>query len=142
MNKNRFLTQIRFHEGVRNKVYKDHLGIETIGVGRNLVDRGLSDDEINYLLENDIKIITDELDKSFSWWTDLDEVRQRVLCDLAFNLGLPRLHGFAKMLDALKRRDYYTSADELLDSKYAKQVGQRAERLADMLRTGVDSTDF
>ena len=84
MNKNRFISQIRFHEGVESKVYKDHLGIETIGVGRNLKDRGLSEDEIDYLLTNDITIIENELDKSFPWWRDLDEVRQRALADLAF----------------------------------------------------------
>ena len=57
MNKNRFIKQMSFHEGVKNKVYKDHLGIETIGVGRNLVDRGLSDEEVDYLLGNDITIV-------------------------------------------------------------------------------------
>ena len=142
MNKNRFIKQMRFHEGVRNKVYKDHLGIETIGVGRNLVDRGLSDEEVDYLLSNDITIVENELDNGLSWWRDLDEVRQRALADLAFNMGLPRLHGFVKMLDALQRRDYHAAADELLDSKYAKQVGERSNRVADMIRTGADSTDF
>ncbi len=142
MNKNRFIKQMRFHEGVRNKVYKDHLGIETIGVGRNLVDRGLSDEEVDYLLTNDITIVENELDNGLSWWRDLDEVRQRALADLAFNMGLPRLHGFVKMLDALQRRDYHAAADELLDSKYAKQVGERSNRVAEMIRTGADSTDF
>ena len=142
MNKNRFIKQMRFHEGVRNKVYKDHLGIETIGVGRNLVDRGLSDEEVDYLLTNDITIVENELDNGLSWWRDLDEVRQRALADLAFNMGLPRLHGFVKMLDALQRRDYHAAADELLDSKYAKQVGERSNRVSEMIRTGADSTDF
>ena len=142
MNKNRFIKQMRFHEGVRNKVYKDHLGIETVGVGRNLVDRGLSDEEVDYLLGNDITIVENELDNGLSWWRDLDEVRQRALADLAFNMGLPRLHGFVKMLDALQRRDYHAAADELLDSKYAKQVGERSNRVAEMIRTGADSTDF
>ena len=142
MNKNRVIKQMRFHEGVKNKVYKDHLGIETIGVGRNLVDRGLSDEEVDYLLGNDITIVENELDNGLSWWRDLDEVRQRALADLAFNMGLPRLHGFVKMLDGLQRRDYHAAADELLDSKYAKQVGARSERVAQMIRTGEDSADF
>jgi len=142
MNKNRFIKQMRFHEGVKNKVYKDHLGIETIGVGRNLVDRGLSDEEVDYLLGNDITIVENELDNGLSWWRDLDEVRQRALADLAFNMGLPRLHGFVKMLDGLQRRDYHAAADELLDSKYAKQVGARSERVANMIRTGEDSAEF
>ena len=57
-------------------------------------------------------------------------------------MGLSRLHGFVKFLDALKRRDYHTAADELLDSKYARQVGQRSQRIAQMVRTGEDSMDF
>ena len=114
----------------------------TIAVGRNLEDRGLSEDEIDYLLANDIQIVDNELDYGFSWWRDLDEVRQRALADLAFNMGLPSLHGFVKMLDGLQRRDYHAAADELLDSKYAKQVGARSERVALMIRTGEDSTDF
>ena len=141
LNINRFVSQLRFHEGVRNQVYKDHLGIETIGVGRNLVDRGLSDQEVDYLLQNDIKIVEEELDRSLPWWRDMSEVRQRALADLVFNMGLPRLHGFVKMLDGLQRRDYQTAADELLDSNYAKQVGARSIRVAEMIRTGDDSED-
>ena len=142
MNKNRFIKQIRFHEGVHNKVYLDTLGIETIGVGRNLKDRGLSDDEVDYLLSNDIDIVEAELDKELPWWRDLDEVRARCLADLVFNMGMPRLHGFVKALDALKRRDYQTSADEFADSRWFKQVGQRGGRIVEMIRTGIDSDDF
>lgn len=142
MNINRFVTQLRFHEGVKNLVYKDHLGIETIGVGRNLRERGLSDEEVDYLLQNDIKIVEDELDKTLPWWRDMSEVRQRALADLVFNMGMPRLHGFVKTLDALQRRDYQTAAEELLDSKYARQVGARAVRVAEMIRTGDDSEEF
>ena len=142
MNNNRFITQLRFHEGVKNQVYKDHLGIETIGVGRNLKDRGLSDDEVDMLLANDIAIVEEELDKQLPWWRDLSEVRQRAIADLVFNMGMPRLHGFVKTLDALQRRDYQTAADELLNSKYANQVGARAIRIAEMIRSGLDSEDF
>ena len=142
MNNNRFITQLRFHEGVKNQVYKDHLGIETIGVGRNLKDRGLSDEEVDMLLADDIAIVEEELDKQLPWWRDLSEVRQRAIADLVFNMGMPRLHGFVKTLDALQRRDYQTAADELLNSKYANQVGARAIRIAEMIRSGLDSEDF
>ena len=64
------------------------------------------------------------------------------MADLAFNMGLPRFHGFVKMLSALQRSDYHAAADELLDSKYAKQVVERSNRVAEMIRTGADSTDF
>ena len=142
MNLSRLTDQLRFHEGVRNKVYKDHLGIETIGVGRNLVDRGLSDHEINVLLANDINICTEELDKKLSWWKDLDDVRQRCMVDLVFNLGMPRFMQFVKTINHLKNNRFEEASIELLDSNYARQVGARAERIAEMIKTGVDSEDF
>ena len=119
-------------------VYNDSEGIPTIGVGRNLRDRGLSDDEIDYLLSNDIDIVVDELDKVMPWWKDLDEVRQRVLCDLVFNLGMPRFSGFKKSISYMKQQMWDQAADELLDSKWARQVGRRAQTLSEMMRTGND----
>ena len=98
--------QIRLHEGVEKKVYLDTEGIETIGVGRNLRDRGLSEDEIDLLLDNDIAICEEELLNNFEWYAELDEVRKRVLIDMAFNLGMPKLKQFAKMLDAIENKDW------------------------------------
>ena len=138
MDRNRLIDQLRIHEGVEKTVYNDSEGIPTIGVGRNLRDRGLSDDEIDYLLSNDIDIVVDELDKVMPWWKDLDEVRQRVLCDLVFNLGMPRFSGFKKSISYMKQQMWDQAADELLDSKWARQVGRRAETLSEMMRTGND----
>ena len=136
MDRNRLIDQLRIHEGVEKTVYNDSEGIPTIGVGRNLRDRGLSDDEIDYLLSNDIDIVVDELDKVMPWWKDLDEVRQRVLCDLVFNLGMPRFSGFKKSISYMKQQMWDQAADELLDSKWARQVGRRAQTLSEMMRTG------
>jgi|TARA_R100001510_G_scaffold52514_1_gene53287 lysozyme len=138
MNRDRLIDQLRLHEGVEKTVYDDSEGIPTIGVGRNLRDRGLSDDEIDYLLSNDIDIVVRELDNVMPWWKDLDEVRQRVLCDLVFNLGMPRFSGFKKSISYMKQQMWDQAADELLDSKWARQVGRRAERLSEMMRTGND----
>ena len=138
MDRNRLIDQLRIHEGVEKTVYNDSEGIPTIGVGRNLRDRGLSDDEIDYLLSNDIDIVVDELDKVMPWWKDLDEVRQRVLCDLVFNLGMPRFSGFKKSISYMKQQMWDQAADELLDSKWARQVGRRAQALSEMMRTGND----
>ena len=138
MDRNRLIDQLRIHEGVEKTVYNDSEGIPTIGVGRNLRDRGLSDDEIDYLLSNDIDIVVDELDKGMPWWKDLDEVRQRVLCDLVFNLGMPRFSGFKKSISYMKQQMWDQAADELLDSKWARQVGRRAQTLSEMMRTGND----
>ena len=138
MNRDRLIDQLRLHEGVEKTVYNDSEGIPTIGVGRNLRDRGLSDDEIDYLLSNDIDIVVRELDNVMPWWKDLDEVRQRVLCDLVFNLGMPRFSGFKKSISYMKQQMWDQAANELLDSKWARQVGKRAERLSEMMRTGND----
>jgi len=128
--------QIRMHEGVEHKVYEDTEGIKTVGVGRNLEDRGLSDDEVDYLLSNDIDICVKELEQTFDWYDDLDDIRKRVLIDMMFNLGMPRLKKFVNMLKAIEARAWRSAAVEMLDSKWAEQVGNRASRLSEMMETG------
>ena len=129
--------QLRIHEGVRSHVYLCTAGYETIGVGRNIAESGigLSDDEIDYLLENDIKRCKQEL-VSLSWFPDLDPVRQDAIVNLCFNLGLTRLVGFQNAMGAMAVGDYEKAADEFLDSRWAKQVGQRSLDVAHMIRTG------
>lgn len=130
--------QIKLHEGVEYRAYEDTQGILTIGVGRNLEDRGLSEDEVDYLLNNDIKICVKELKGSFDWYDDLDDIRKRVLVDMMFNLGMPRLKGFVKMLEAIESGAWGAAAEEMLDSTWARQVGSRADRLSEMMETGTD----
>ena len=130
--------QIKLHEGVEYRAYEDTQGILTIGVGRNLEDRGLSEDEVDYLLNNDIKICVKELKGSFDWYDDLDDIRKRVLVDMMFNLGMPRLKGFVKMLEAIEAGAWEAAAEEMLDSTWARQVGSRADRLSEMMETGTD----
>jgi lysozyme len=127
------------HEGVSNTAYQDSVGYWTIGVGRNIDKRsnvGLSDEEILYLLDNDIKRVQAELDKELPWWSKLDDVRKRVLAEMSFNLGLPRLLMFHNMLGAMMNGNFEAAADEMKDSRWYKQVGVRAEHLADAMRTG------
>jgi lysozyme len=115
----------------------------TIGVGRNIDPAGglgLSQDEIDYLLTNDIKRVTAELDKAFPWFSVLDEVRRYALIDLCFNLGLTRLKLFRLALGAMENQDYETASKEFLDSNWAKQVGTRAITITDMIRSGLYST--
>lgn len=130
--------QLIRHEGYRLLPYVDTAGKVTIGVGRNLTDRGISDAEVRYLLDNDITIAINAL-VVFPWFPDLDQIRQRVFVDLCFNMGLPRLRTFRRMLAAAERRDWGTAARELLESAYASQVGSRASTLATMLRTGAEA---
>jgi len=128
--------QLVLHEGLKLKPYKCSENKLTIGVGRNIEERGITKAEALVLLENDIKAIKSELGK-YSWFSEQDEIRQRVLIDMGM-MGVPRLLGFKKMIDALKEKDFQTAAAEMLDSKWAKQVLTRADRLAEMMRTGKD----
>ena len=129
---------LRKHEGVRDKVYLCSAGYETIGVGRNISEDGLglSDDEIDYLLNNDIKRVREELTEEYYWFAGLDEARQDAMIDISFNLGQTRLRGFEKSLEAMAREDFDTAADEFMDSKWSEQVGDRAVEVTEIIRTG------
>lgn len=133
----KLVEQLRRHEGVRSHVYLCTAGYETIGVGRNIASSGLglSDDEINYLLKNDIARCRLEL-TTFSWFDYLDSVRQDALVNLCFNLGITRLLGFKNALARMGEGRYQEAADEFLDSRWATQVGSRALDVAEMIRTG------
>ena len=129
---------LRKHEGVRDKVYLCSAGYETIGGGRNISEDGLglSDDEIDYLLSNDIKRVREELTEEYYWFAGLDEARQDAMIDISFNLGQTRLRGFVKSLEAMAREDFDTAADEFMDSKWSEQVGDRAVEVTEIIRTG------
>jgi lysozyme len=135
---NYLIDMLKRHEGVRNYVYEDHLGYETIGVGRCLregVGMGLSDAEVDFLLQNDIERCYKEL-SVFSWFADLDQVRQEALIDMCFNLGLPNFLGFRITLKYVAEGQYSQAAAEMLNSKWARQVGDRAKELSYMVETG------
>lgn len=138
MDIDKLIVQLKAHEGVRQHVYLDTEGIETIGVGRNLVHRGLSNDEIELMLANDIRDFQEEVEKAFPWWSDLDDVRQRVIVDMAFNMGLGSLSKFVNTLSHIEDGRYEEAGVEMLDSKWARQVGERANVLSNMMRTGED----
>ena len=131
---------LRKHEGVETHAYECTSGKITIGVGRNIDPAGglgLSQEEIDYLLTNDVKRVTAELEKAFPWFSVLDEVRRYAMIDLCFNLGLTRLKLFRLALGAMENQDYETASKEFLDSNWAKQVGTRARTVTDMIRTGL-----
>ena len=135
----RLLKMIKLHEGVKSHAYQCTAGKWTIGVGRNIDQEGglgLSEEEINVLLINDVERVKNELTAAYFWFPALDEVRQAAMIDMCFNLGLSRLRGFVKAIEAMSRQQYDNAADEFLDSRWASQVGQRAIRVTDMIRTG------
>ena len=135
----KLLKMIKLHEGVKSHAYQCTAGKWTIGVGRNIDEEGglgLSEEEINVLLINDVERVKNELTTAYFWFPALDEVRQAAMIDMCFNLGLSRLRGFVKAIEAMSRQQYDNAADEFLDSRWASQVGQRAIRVTDMIRTG------
>ena len=136
------IRQLRLHEGERLKPYRCTAGKLTIGVGRNLEDRGITREEASYLLANDIAAEERELLRALPWVANLDEVRQRVLLDMAFNMGVVGLLAFKRTLATIQAGDYQRAAAMMLDSKWAGQVGQRAERLSRMMATGKDPREL
>lgn len=142
MDKQRLFQQLRLHEGVEKFPYECTAGYVTIGVGRNIEQRGLSDDEIDFILDNDVEIVINEISRNFDWFFDLTEIRQRVVADMIFNMGLSRFKQFKKMIAALEDSLWAEAADQMLDSKWADQTGDRAYRLSSMMREDEDSSDF
>ena len=146
MNKEKLIEELIIDEGCIDKVYADHLGFLTLGVGHLILDTDkefklgigtpVSDERINECLHNDIDIVCAELDRNMPWWNELDETRQRVLANMCFNLGCPRLKNFKNFLAALEAGDFETAGEEMMDSKWATQVGSRAVRLQEKMLHG------
>jgi len=129
---------LKRHEGVESHVYRCSAGFETIGAGRNISKSGLglSDDEVDYLLENDIVRVIKELSSEYPWFKDLDDVRKDAIIDISFNLGATRLRGFERALAAMDAADYKTASLEFLDSKWSRDVKGRSAELAYMIEMG------
>ena len=166
MLKHSIQEQLILHEGVKLSPYKCPAGKWTIGVGRNLEDnglyefekirilgtyeltrqevidilqvRGITQEEALYMLDNDIKVIKAELEDDYKWFNILDEVRQKVIIDMRFNLGGPGFAGFKNMIQQLELENYQKVAEEMKNSKWYSQVKTRADRLIKMMVTGQD----
>lgn len=131
-----FIKHLKWAEGVRYYPYKDSVGKLTIGVGRNLDDNGLTDEEVEFILQTDIKRVVSNC-RSLDYWNTLDPVRQLIIADMVFNLGLPRFSLFRKLNAALALKDYTLAAAEMKDSRWYQQVGRRAVKLCEAMTTGV-----
>lgn len=127
--------RVKIHESLRLKPYRCTAGKLTIGYGRNLDDVGLSNEEAEYLLLHDLENAEREASK-LDCYKKLSQNRRDILIEMVFNLGYPRLCGFKKMIQALDRGDYNGAANEMLDSKWARDVGERARTLAYFMRIG------
>jgi lysozyme len=137
--KSELVRQLKGDEGVRKCAYQDHLGFWTIGVGR-LVDArkgaGLRDDEIAYLLNNDIDDRINAVGKALPWFQNLDDARKAVLLGMAFQLGTDGLLGFKNTLALIRDGKYAEAAEAMLQSKWATQTPERAQRLAKQMKEG------
>ncbi len=136
MNRARLSKQLEVDEGRRRRLYKDTVGKLTIGVGRNIEDRGLRDDEIDLMLSNDIDEAVGIARALIPTFDELDDVRQEVCANMALNLGMTRLGGFKQFIAALMRFDFQRATAEMMDSKWYEQVGARGKRLAYAMREG------
>lgn len=147
------IQRLMVNEGCVLKSYKDSVGKLTIGIGRNLDDNPLTEEELcyvghncrtkfisndqaAYLCRNDLKKVRADLDRELPWWRDLNYDRQYVMIDLCFNMGIKTLLTFKRTLESIATGNYELAGKQLLQSKYAKQVGIRAKRNAYALKTG------
>lgn len=155
--------QLKLHEGLRLNPYKCSAGRWTIGIGHNYQDTGLpkwlmdelliihanvdeitarlkgrfTSDMAERLLNDDVAVFSSKLNK-YSWFNGLSDVRKKVIIDMTFNMGIGWVSKFKNTVAAVDRGDYEAAANGMLKSAWAKQVGKRAQRLAHMMRTGID----
>lgn len=130
------IEQLKRHEGLKLKPYKCTADKLTIGIGRNLEDVGISEQEAEMLLLNDIERAGRLLKDKFPWTLELDEVRFAALINFTFNVGIGTVSKFVNAMALLKAGNYDMAADEFLQSRWASQVGHRALEVSEQIRTG------
>lgn len=137
--KTQAINQIKRHEGIVLHAYQDHLGWWTIGIGR-LIDKrkggGITQEEAEYLLGNDIDRKLAELQSNIPWLDQLNDARKAVLLNMAFQMGTGGLMGFTTTLHLLKTGQFDAAADSMLQSLWAKQTPGRAKEMSEQIRTG------
>lgn len=127
-------SQLKRDEGVRHDLYKDSLGNWTFGVGFTFP---IDDAEIDFILHNRVELATDDVETYITNTPSFEPIRFDVLVNMCYNMGIKRLLGFTKFIAAYKAGNWAAAATEMLASTWAKQVGPRATRLAEQMRTGV-----
>jgi lysozyme len=136
LNRELLKDELKRDEGLRLKPYRCTAGKLSIGVGRNLDDVGISETEALVLLDHDIEKVIAQLNYHLAWWHKLSEPRQRVLINMTFNMGIGTVLTFKKTLALIETGKYPESAKAMLQSRWAKQVGERANRLAKIMELG------
>lgn len=136
MNKDRLREQLQHDEGLRLKPYRDTVGKLTIGIGRNLDDVGVSEEECRLLFNNDVEKAIVQIKKLVPSFDTLNSIRQEVLVNMIFNMGFGALSGFHHFLTSVENGDFDTASRQMLESQWANQVGQRAIRLSQEMKSG------
>ena len=144
MNVDKLREQLKIDEGVKYEVYNDHLGYPTFGIGHLVTEQDqeygkpvgtpVSEERVNAVFDNDVAIYMSEAKKVFPNLEQLPEEAQQVIVNMTFNMGAPRLAKFKKFIAGVNASDWNTAAVEMMDSRWAKQVGNRAERLRDRIK--------
>ncbi len=144
MNIDKLRDTLKIDEGVKYEIYNDHLGYPTFGIGHLVVESDeehgkpvgtpVSEDRVNSVFEKDVAIMIDEAKKIFPNLDELPEEAQQVIVNMTFNMGRPRLSQFKKFIAGVNAGDWNKAAVEMMDSRWAKQVGARAERLRDRIK--------
>ena len=145
MNTEQLRDTLKVDEGVKYEIYNDHLGYPTFGIGHLIVESdneygqpvgtGIHVDRVNEAFDKDVSVMVDEAKKIFSDFDNLPEEAQQVIVNMTFNMGRPRLSKFKKFIAGIEAGDWEKAAVEMMDSRWATQVGARAERLRDRIRT-------
>ena len=146
MNIDKLREELTFDEGCINEIYLDHLGYPTFGIGHLVLETDpehgkevgtpVSEERIKECFENDIENVFNDLDRNIPWWRDLPKDLILVIANMSFNLGITRLLKFKNFLKAMEDKDWDKAAVEMIDSRWAIQVGPRAIRLKDRVLKG------
>ena len=144
MNLEKLRKQLEIDEGIKYEIYKDHLGYPTFGIGHLVTDKDpefgkeigtpVSKERVYEVFEQDVQIIINECDKLYPDFDNLPEEVQQIIANMMFNLGRPRLSKFKGMKRGVDNQDWNGAADEMVDSRWYRQVGKRAERLVERMR--------
>ena len=136
--------EIEYDEGSVNKIYLDHLGLATFGIGHLVtewdeeygweVGTPVSEDRCNEVFDSDIQVVLSDCEHLYPDFNELPEEVQRIIANMMFNMGRPRLSKFKGMKSGVDARDWQKAADEMVDSRWYRQVTKRADRLVERMR--------
>jgi lysozyme len=144
MNLEQLREEIAADEGVKYEIYLDHLGLPTFGIGHLVLDTDpehgqevgtpVSEDRVNECFDKDVEVVLADCEKLYPDFEELPEEAQLIIANMMFNMGRPRLSKFKGMKAGVDARDWNEAADQMVDSRWYKQVTNRADRLVQRMR--------